>query len=109
MSAPRDDSVFVGDIKTAIARIQSYLEGVDESRFHDTTLLQDAVVRQLEVIGEAAKRLSASFREGKPAIPWKDIIGMRAKLAHDYMMVDVQVVWDTVQRDLPDLLAQLDQ
>ena len=78
MSAPRDDSVFVDDIKTAIARIREYLADVDELAFHDSTLLQDAVVRQLEIIGEAAKRLSSAFREAKPGIPWRDIIGMRA-------------------------------
>ena len=108
MSAPRDDSVFVDDIKSAIARIQAYLHDVDEPAFQESTLLQDAVVRQLEVIGEAAKRLSSSFREARPGIPWKDLIGMRAKLAHDYMTVDLQIVWDTVQQDLPDLLAKLE-
>jgi uncharacterized protein with HEPN domain len=107
MSAPRDDLVFADDIRAAIARIQSYLDGVDEAAFQESTLIQDAVVRQLEVIGEAARRLSSSFRAAKPDIPWKDLIGMRAKLAHDYMIVDIQVVWDTVQQDLPDLLAKL--
>src|SRR5688572_16420200 len=98
MSAPRDDSVFFGDIKTAIARIQSYVADVDEEGFLASPLLQDAVVRQLEIIGEASRRLSPSFRDSRPSVPWKDIIGMRAKLAHDYMTVDLQAVWDTVQR-----------
>jgi uncharacterized protein with HEPN domain len=109
MSVPRDDGVFLDDIKTAISRIASYLDGVDEEAFFESTLLQDAVIRQLEIVGEAAKRLSPTHRDAHPSIPWKDVIGMRAKLAHDYMTVDLQVVWDTARRDLPTLRQKLDQ
>jgi len=109
MSARRDDGLFLGDILEAIERIESYTTGVGEAAFFDSNLLQDAVIRQLEIIGEAAKRLSPSFRSACPGVPWKDIIGMRAKLAHDYMTVDLQAVWDTVVRDIPALRLELDR
>jgi uncharacterized protein with HEPN domain len=103
----RDDDLFLGDILAAIGRIESYVSGVDEATFFESHILQDAVIRQLEIVGEAAKRLSPSFRDSRSAIPWRDIIGMRAKLAHDYMTVDLQAVWDTAVHDIPALRASL--
>jgi uncharacterized protein with HEPN domain len=64
---------------------------------------QDAVVRQLEVIGEATKRLSVPLREAHPEIPWRRIAGLRDVLIHDYMGVDIDAVWQATQRDVPDL------
>src|SRR5687767_14732249 len=107
MSAPRDDGVFLIHIREAIERIQLYLDEVDESSFLPNQLLQDGVIRQLEIIGEAAKRLSSEFRATHADVPWPDIIGMRAKLAHDYMAVDLQAVWDTATNDVPSLKSKL--
>ena len=107
MSAPRDDSVYLGHIKDSIARIESYLDGVSEARFMDTPLLQDAVIRQIQIIGEAASRLSRQFRSQSPAIPWIDIIGMRQKLVHDYMGVDLGAVWETATKDIGELKAHV--
>ena len=69
MSAPPEDRLYLHHILDAIARIESYLEGVDQQRFESTPLLQDGVVRQLEIIGEAAKRLSPVLRDQTPSVP----------------------------------------
>ncbi len=81
--APPEDRLYLNHILDAIARIESYLAGVDAVRFRSTFLLQDGVIRQLEIIGEAAKRLSDTSRELTPAVPWRKIMGMRNKLTHD--------------------------
>jgi len=75
--APPDDRLYLHHILDAIARIESYLDGVDAPQFRTTPLLQDDVIRQLEIIGEAAKRLSESLREQTPSVPWRQIMGMR--------------------------------
>ncbi len=103
MSAPRDDAVYLGHIRDAVSRIGSYLEGVSEEQFFNTPLLQDGVIRQLEIIGEATKRLSERFRQSAPQVPWRDVAGMRDKLAHDYMGVDLHAVWDSATIDVPAL------
>jgi len=109
MSAPRDDSVYIGHIRDACEQIRSYLKGVSEEEFLSTPLVQDAVVRQIQVIGEATKRLSPGFRSATSEIPWSDIAGMRDKVVHDYMGVDLEAVWLTADVDVPELLAELEQ
>lgn len=107
MSAPRDDLVFVQHLRAAIARIESYLDGVTEEQFVSTPLIQDAVIRQIQVIGQAAKNLSNEFRSRSDRVPWSEIAGMRDKIVHDYMNVDLEIVWETVTRDIPALRAAL--
>jgi uncharacterized protein with HEPN domain len=107
MSAPRDDSVYVGHVLDAIDRIESYLHGVTEAEFLKTPLIQDGVIHQIQIIGEAAKRLSADFRGRTPTIPWQDIAGMRDKLVHDYIGVDLETVWETATREVPALKSEL--
>lgn len=108
MNAPREDSVYLAHIRDAISRIESYLDGVTEERFLETPLLQDGVIRQIQIIGEAAKRLSSDVRAAHSTIPWKDVAGMRDKLVHDYMGVDLDAVWDTAKRDIPALKNALE-
>lgn len=95
------DTVYLRHILDSIAKIEGYLQGLDEQRFLGDPRTQDAVVRQIEIIGEATKHLSQDARSLSPTTPWQDIAGMRDKLIHDYFEVDLHRVWLTATRDLP--------
>ncbi|WP_321428359.1 DUF86 domain-containing protein [uncultured Methanolobus sp.] len=97
----RDDSVFLNHILDAINQIEEYIADMTYDGFLDNRLVQDAVVRQLEIIGEATKNLSPTKTEEYPQIPWKEIAGMRDKLIHAYFGVDLEEVWNTTKRDIP--------
>lgn len=96
----RRDRTYLHHILDAIGRIESYLADVNQERFLGTPLVQDAVIRQLEIIGEATKRLSDEARSASPEIPWRKVAGMRDKLTHDYIGTDLNAVWATTQSDL---------
>jgi uncharacterized protein with HEPN domain len=104
-----DESVYLRHILDSIARIELYLQGVDETAFQQHDMAQDAVIRQLEIIGEAVKRLSPELCDQHPQIPWSDIARMRDKLIHGYFGVDIDKVWLTTQDDLPVFKAQVNE
>ena len=79
------------------------MEGVDRLAFEQQRLLQDGVTRQLEIVGEASRQLSEAFRDRHAEVPWRAIVGMRHRIAHDYLNIDLDVIWDTVHHDLPRL------
>ena len=89
--------------------IEEYASGVAFDAFSRNRLLQDGVIRELEIIGEAAKNVSAEFREANSDVPWRDIAGMRDKLIHEYFGVDMEAVWNTVVQDIPELKATTDK
>jgi Uncharacterized conserved protein len=97
----KDDSVFLNHILDAINQIEEYTTGVIYEEFLEKRLIQDAVVRQLEIIGEATKNLSSNTTEKNPHVPWKEIAGMRDKLIHVYFGVDLEEVWNTITKDIP--------
>ncbi len=102
-----DEMMYLRHIYDATVQIGEYLKGVDEEKFVRTALLQDGVIRQLEIIGEATKHLSRSLRQQYAEIPWQDIAGMRDKLIHDYFGVDVNAVWLASTEDVPVLQEQV--
>lgn len=104
----KQDLVYVRHILNAIENIFEYIEDINEVNFLENQMIKDAVVRNFEVIGEATKKISVSFREKYPKIEWKKMAGMRDKLIHDYLDVDYEVVWYTATSLLPGLQNSLE-
>ena len=98
------DALFLGHMLTATDRIVELIERTEPEAFSGDWVLQDAVMRELEVLGEAAGRVSADFARAHPEIPWQEITGLRHKLIHDYFEVDLDIVWRTASVDVPEVL-----
>lgn len=96
------DEVYLRHILDAIGKIESYT-GVGKEEFMAATHWQDATIRNLEIIGEAVKRLSDDFKSRNTNIPWRNIAGLRDVLIHDYMGIDLVTIWNVVQFNLPAL------
>lgn len=99
----RDVKVFLEDILESIEKIEEYTANIDEDDFYENSIIQDAVLRRLEIIGEAVKNILDDFREKYPDIPWKQIAGMRDVLIHAYFGVSLRRVWKVVEEDIQDL------
>jgi len=95
------DAVYLGHMASAIERIAEFVDRTDRSAFDREWTLQNALIRELEILGEAAGKLSASFIAAHPQIPWKEITGLRHKLIHDYFEVDLDIVWRTATVNVP--------
>ncbi len=101
------DKQYLLDILNAAQIALQYIEGITREQFFQNIQLQDALVRRLEIIGEASRRVSETGRQELPSIDWKQIIGMRNRLIHEYDDIDLFLVWDTAQNDLPILISTL--
>ena len=104
----KSENAYLKDILESARLIQKYVSGIEQDEFEKDMLLQDAVVRRLEIIGEATKRLSENFRLSRPDLPWKQMAGMRDVLIHDYDTVDLDLLWDTATQSIPTLISQLE-
>lgn len=103
----KDPLVFLNHINDAIDLINKFTEGFTKAKFFADKLVQSAVARQIEIIGEATKNLPSTFKGAHPDIPWKDIVGMRDKLVHHYFGIDLNYVWGVIKYDLPELQQQI--
>jgi uncharacterized protein with HEPN domain len=104
----RRDEATLLDIATAARLVLEFKEGMDKAAFLGDVKTQSSVLHQLMVMGEAVKRLSDDFRTRHPEMPWPLMAGMRDKLIHGYDIVDLEEVWRTANRDVPDLLRWLE-
>lgn len=98
---------YLRDIDEAIEKAADFTKGMDYESFQDDDKTVYAILRALEVIGEAAKKIPDSIRNDYPEIPWREMAGIRDKLIHDYFGVNMEVVWKTVEEDLPSLQSQI--
>ncbi len=103
----RDLRLYLDDIVQSLDLIQEHTEGITKEGFYRNVLVQDAVIRRLEIIGEAARHVPARIRDKHPDIRWQDIVGMRNILAHEYFGVQLGRAWQVVQEDLPTLRAMI--
>jgi uncharacterized protein with HEPN domain len=103
----RTDTDLLRDIREAVRRISAYTDAMTYDRFLADIKTQDAVIRNLEIMGEATKSLSSELREKYPDVPWKGMAGARDRLIHDYFGVNLDIVWDIVSVELPTLGSQI--
>ena len=105
----RDPELLVEDMLDALRKIRLYTEGMTYSSFLRDERTVDAVVRNLEVLGEAARQLPEEFASGHPDVPWRKIAGLRNRVVHDYFGLDLDIVWRIIQSDLVPLQIQLEK
>ena len=101
------DTVYLSHILDAINQIETYTADLSYHQFSENRLIQDGVIRQLEIIGEASRSLSDGFRAQHPDLPWKQIIGLRNRLIHAYFDISLGIVWDILQTDIPSLKSKI--
>lgn len=102
-----DPKIFLQHILESIKNINEFVEGLSDADFLKDLKTQDAVIRKIEIIGEATKNLPIDFKEKHDDVRWKEIAGMRDVLTHDYFGVDLQAVWNVIINDLPDLKKKI--
>lgn len=107
MSKELRDQDYLEHIQDAIGKIHRYMAGKSEADFMADDLVQDGVIRNLEIIGEAVTKLSPELKSSHDDVPWGEISGMRNRLIHGYISVNLQIVWDTVEKVLPAFLAKV--
>lgn len=103
------DLAYLQHMRDAANMVLEYTRELNERKFFGQKMVQSAVIRELEIIGEAAKRISPKTRSRSRHIPWRDIMGMRDRLIHEYMGVDLYAVWATTVHDVPVLMRELER
>jgi len=99
--------LYYEDIKDAILKIEKYTRGLHDQEFYRDAKTIDAVVRNLSVIGEAVKNIPKEIRIENPEVAWKEILGMRNKVIHEYFGIDEEILWQTIKKDLPIFKKQI--
>lgn len=99
----KDDRLYRYHIIESIDKITSYVDGVSRDEFLNSTMIQDAVLRNLQVLAESTQRLTSEFKKMNPGIEWVGIAGLRNILVHDYLGIDLDTVWNVLESDLPKL------
>jgi uncharacterized protein with HEPN domain len=103
----KDPKIFLQHIIESIENIEDYTRNLSKGDFYDSVEKQDAVVRRLEIIGEAAKNLPEDFKKSHPEVSWHKAIGMRNVIVHEYFGIELDLVWDTATKILPDFKKQV--
>jgi uncharacterized protein with HEPN domain len=103
----RNIKLYLQDIWESTLAIEEYTQNLAEEEFYSNRQVQDAIIRRLEIIGEAVKKIDDDFRNKYPQIPWKKIAGMRDIITHEYFGVKLERVWDVVRKDLPHIKQQM--
>jgi len=99
--------LFLRDIFESIEKIETYVKGISFDEFMDDAKTQDAVVRNLEIIGEASNKIPKDIQHRYTEIPWTQIVGMRNRLIHAYFVVDHEIVWEIITKELPELKKEI--
>jgi uncharacterized protein with HEPN domain len=105
----RPIKLLIEDLWEAIEKIELYTRGITQDAFKNDQKTVDAVVRNLEIIGEASSRLPEEFKEEHSATPWKQIVGLRHRIVHEYFGVDLEIVWQILKKNLPEFKSALQQ
>ena len=103
----KEPKIFLQHILESIKEIENYTKGISNDKFLKNKQLQDALVRRLEIIGEAVRNLPNDFRNDYSEIPWSEMAGMRDILIHEYFGVDLNLVWKTIKEDIPNLKEKI--
>ena len=103
----KDSKILLFDILDSIEKIEKYTKKISKGKFFDDLQIQDAVVRRIGIIGEAVKNLPAFFRNKYSSIPWKEMAGTRDVIIHDYSGVDVDLIWEIIDKNIPQLKKKI--
>ncbi|MCL5986325.1 MAG: DUF86 domain-containing protein [Actinobacteria bacterium] len=105
----RDYKLFIEDIFNSIEKIEDYVEGMDFDKFIADGKTVDAVIRNLEIIGEAAKNVPAAIRDENPEIPWGRLVGLRNIVSHAYFGIDLKIIWQIITKNLPEIKPLIEE